>query len=125
MQLLEALPNTFIYLFALEIKTFFLWNCWKQKPYSSSSTPSSFSSSSSSSSRRRPQGNLEFEEDSDEARVKDRGVLNCIAHLLCLEEEATMKALCSRILAAQGDVMEKSHTVEQAKRGRDAFAKVE
>ena len=70
------------------------------------------------------QGNLDFIEESDEARVKDKGVLRSIAMLLSVDESAAEKALCSRVLAAQGDVMEKSHSLEQARRGRDAFAKV-
>ena len=70
------------------------------------------------------QGNLDFVEESEEARVKDRGVLKSVAMLLSVDESAAQTALCSRVLAAQGDVMEKSHNVEQARRGRDAFAKV-
>ena len=72
----------------------------------------------------RVQGNLDFVEEGEEARVKDRGVLQSVAMLLSVDEAAAQKALCSRVLAAQGDVMEKSHNVEQARRGRDAFAKV-
>ena len=34
------------------------------------------------------------------------------------------RALCSRVVAAKGEVVEKGHTVEQAKYGRDALAKV-
>jgi len=34
------------------------------------------------------------------------------------------RALCSRVVAAKGEVLEKGHTVEQAKYGRDALAKV-
>jgi len=70
------------------------------------------------------QGNLDFVEEGEEARVKDHGVLKNVAKLLSVDESAAQTALCSRVLAAQGDVMEKSHNVEQARRGRDAFAKV-
>jgi len=34
------------------------------------------------------------------------------------------RALCSRVVAAKGEVVEKGHTVEQAMYGRDALAKV-
>ena len=34
------------------------------------------------------------------------------------------RALCSRVVAAKGEVVEKGHTVEQAQYGRDALAKV-
>ncbi|KAK2191130.1 hypothetical protein NP493_59g02001 [Ridgeia piscesae] len=68
-------------------------------------------------------GNLDFVEEGEEARVKDHGVLKNVAKLLSVDESAAQTALCSRVLAAQGDVMEKSHNVEQARRGRDAFAK--
>lgn len=33
------------------------------------------------------------------------------------------RALCSRVVAAKGEVVEKGHTVEQAQFGRDALAK--
>ena len=42
--------------------------------------------------------------------------------VLCADE--LEKALCSRVVAAKGEVVEKGHTVEQAKYGRDALAKV-
>ena len=51
-------------------------------------------------------------------------MLRCIAHLLELDEEETRQALCSRVVAARGEVMQKGHNIEQAKMGRDAFAKV-
>ena len=34
------------------------------------------------------------------------------------------RALCSRVVAAKGEVLEKGHTVEQAQYGRNALAKV-
>jgi len=34
------------------------------------------------------------------------------------------RALCSRVVAAKGEVVEKGHTAEQAQYGRDALAKV-
>lgn len=68
-------------------------------------------------------GNIDFIEENDEAQVKEVGLLRCVGQLLELDQEATRKALCSRVVAARGEVMEKGHTLEQAIFGRDAFAK--
>lgn len=38
--------------------------------------------------------------------------------------DSVTKALCHRIIAAKGEVMEKQHSVSEATYGRDAFAKV-
>jgi myosin heavy subunit len=43
---------------------------------------------------------------------------------LSCDESDLDKALCSRVVAARGEVVEKGHTLEQAQFGRDAFAKV-
>ena len=72
------------------------------------------------------QGNLDFvdSDSSEDAQVKDKGVLNCVAHLLQVDEEEARRALCSRVVAAKGEVMAKGHTLGQAREGRDALAKV-
>lgn len=72
------------------------------------------------------QGNVLFEEDSshDHAYVKDPQSLQTIAHLLDVSAEDVEQALCSRVVAAKGEVLQKEHNVHQAINGRDAFAKV-
>ena len=70
------------------------------------------------------QGNLEFVDAADKAQIKDADTLKAVAHLLDVDEKDAERALCSRVVAAKGDVMEKGHTIEQAGYGRDAFAKV-
>ncbi|XP_077979161.1 unconventional myosin-Id-like [Glandiceps talaboti] len=69
-------------------------------------------------------GNLQFEtEDRETSHVVNRELLVTIAKLLVLSPDEIEKALCHRIVAARGEVMEKSHTKEDAEYGRDAFAK--
>lgn len=68
-------------------------------------------------------GSVDFVDENDEARVKNSGVLRHITSLLQVDEGELERALCSRVVAARGDVLEKGHTVEQARFGRDALAK--
>lgn len=69
-------------------------------------------------------GNLDFMTEKDDAQIKDRRLLSTIATLLSVNSSDAEKALCSRVVAARGDVVEKGHTLEQARYGRDAFSKV-
>ncbi|ESO12657.1 hypothetical protein HELRODRAFT_187944 [Helobdella robusta] len=68
-------------------------------------------------------GNLEFLAENDDAKIKDKKILKNIASLLNVDSTEAEKALCSRVVAAKGERVEKGHTVEQAAYGRDAFAK--
>ena len=72
------------------------------------------------------QGNLEFDpsEDGESSTVRDPGVVRNIAALLSLDVESCERALCTRVVAARGELVSKEHTKEQARDGRDAFAKV-
>lgn len=56
--------------------------------------------------------------------MKDPDQLSAMAELLNISQDELGKALCHRVIAARGEVMEKSHTEEEAYNGRDAFAKV-
>lgn len=47
-----------------------------------------------------------------------------IAELLRVSPDEVKKALCHRVIAVRGEVMEKRHTDSEAGFGRDAFAKV-
>ena len=70
------------------------------------------------------QGNMEFVEENDGAKIKDDSSTRAIADLLQVDAVEVEKTLCSRIVAARGDVINKVHTVSEAVIGRDAFAKV-
>ena len=47
-----------------------------------------------------------------------------VSELLEVKQAEVEKALCHRVIAARGEVMEKGHTVSEAVFGRDALAKV-
>jgi len=67
---------------------------------------------------------LEITEGSDVALINNVDLLNIIAELLEVEVEDAQKAFCARVVAARGEVMQKSHTAQEAVHGRDALAKV-
>lgn len=70
------------------------------------------------------QGNIEFSSGGDETQVQNPQEVNSIAELLRVSPEEVKKALCHRVIAVRGEVMEKRHNDSQASFGRDAFAKV-
>lgn len=47
-----------------------------------------------------------------------------VAKLLQVSEEDLKTALTERVIAARGEVMQKTHTLSEAEYGRDALAKV-
>lgn len=67
---------------------------------------------------------MDFVEAGEAVKISDCDLLQQISHLLSCDLQETEKTLCSRVVAARGEVMEKGHTLEQAQYGRDAFAKV-
>lgn len=75
------------------------------------------------------QGALNFEEKSTrnnahEVVITTKSVLRHLASLLSVPEEDLQKALCFRVVAAGGDVVNKGHTEKEAVFAKDAFAKV-
>lgn len=74
------------------------------------------------------QGNIEFESSSnnnEEAVVgQTKKELTAAAALLKVELRSLEVALCSRVLAARGEILNKTHTLSQALYARDAFSKV-
>ncbi|KFM66883.1 Myosin-IA, partial [Stegodyphus mimosarum] len=68
-------------------------------------------------------GNVEFGSENDFTYVKDQNLLTSVAQCLGVSHDHLEKALCQRVIAARGEVMEKVHTVSEAVYGRDAFAK--
>ena len=74
------------------------------------------------------QGNVNFipdEKQNEQARVKNNDTVGVIAKLLASSEDELEKALCYRVVAARGEVVEKGHSVKEAMYARDAFAKVD
>lgn len=73
-------------------------------------------------------GNISFTAEqkttSDEfASIQNPRTVSTIASLLSLSSTELAKTMCQRVIAAGGEVMEKSHTMSQAVYGRDALAK--
>eukprot|EP00794_Sanderia_malayensis_P003495 gene3495-3994_t len=71
-------------------------------------------------------GNIEFIPDEthhEQARVKDKERLATISNLLATTQDELEKALCYRVVAARGEIVEKGHSTKEALYGRDAFAK--
>ncbi|XP_054715568.1 unconventional myosin-Id-like [Uloborus diversus] len=68
-------------------------------------------------------GNIEFQNENDSTSVKNHESLKSVSQCLGVSSENLEKALCQRVIAARGEVMEKVHTVSEAVYGRDAFAK--
>lgn len=67
---------------------------------------------------------MEFTQEDESAQISNADALQTIAHLLDVDAVDAEKALCARVVAARGEVMEKGHTMQEAMHGRDAFAKV-
>lgn len=68
-------------------------------------------------------GNAEFKSDGDKTRLAQSTTLSTVASLLCVDPNELNRALCHRVIAANGELMEKGHTTSEATYGRDAFAK--
>jgi len=68
-------------------------------------------------------GNAEFKAEGDKTRLANPSTLSMLASLLSVDQDELSSALCHRVIAAKGELMEKSHTVSEAVCGRDAFAK--
>ena len=70
------------------------------------------------------QGNIHFTGDGEYSEISNESELEWVAKVLNTSKESIKKALCYRVVAARGEVMEKSHNVKEAFHGRDALAKV-
>uniref|UniRef100_A0A2P2HYR1 Myosin-IA-like n=1 Tax=Hirondellea gigas TaxID=1518452 RepID=A0A2P2HYR1_9CRUS len=68
-------------------------------------------------------GNLEFVQDGDALKIKNKELTRIIADLLTVKEEEVVRALVGRVIAARGEVMDKSHTKIEAEQAKNAFAK--
>lgn len=68
-------------------------------------------------------GNISFEMKEDQVCVSSREELSQIARLLSMDVNNLETSLCSRVVAAGGDVVRKEFTLSDAIYTRDAFAK--
>ncbi|XP_046390857.1 unconventional myosin ID [Ischnura elegans] len=68
-------------------------------------------------------GSVEFLADGDNTRIADPATVKNVSSLLSVTEGELIQALCHRVIAARGEVMQKGHTVSEAEYGRDALAK--
>lgn len=68
-------------------------------------------------------GNAEFKSEGDKTRLANANTLASVASLLGVDQNELNGALCHRVIAANGEIMEKGHTTSEAIYGRDAFAK--
>lgn len=62
--------------------------------------------------------------DDDKLLIENNSALNDTANLFSISSKDLSTALSQRIIAAGGEVMQKSHTLTEAEYGRDALAKV-
>ncbi|XP_043255294.1 unconventional myosin ID [Colletes gigas] len=68
-------------------------------------------------------GNITFKLDEDKLFIQNKGALNDTANLFSISPQELSTALTQRVIAAGGEVMQKTHTSIEAEYGRDALAK--
>lgn len=68
-------------------------------------------------------GNIKFKTQEDQVQIATRKPLTTAAQLLHVTEEEMQRSLMERVIAARGEIMTKTHDIEQAEFGRDALAK--
>ena len=69
-------------------------------------------------------GNITFNQEDDQAFVSDNEGLMALSKLLNVSSKDCSKALCYRVVAARGEVIEKGHNKNDAVYGKNSFAKV-
>jgi myosin-1 len=70
------------------------------------------------------QGNVTFQSQEEATQPSDSSVINRAAAMLNVTSGELSKALSVRVIAAHGEIMQKTHTLPEAEYGRDALAKV-
>ncbi|CAK9813224.1 Unconventional myosin ID [Anthophora quadrimaculata] len=68
-------------------------------------------------------GNITFKVNEDKLLIQNKGALNDAANLFSIIPQELSTALTQRVIAAGGEVMQKTHTSTEAEYGRDALAK--
>lgn len=64
-------------------------------------------------------GNINFKTQDDQIQIANRKTLSTAAQLLHVTEEEMQRSLTERVIAARGEIMTKTHDIEQAEFGRD------
>lgn len=70
------------------------------------------------------QSNVSFTTEDDEVKFVEMDSVNKTADLLQVDKEELKRTLCERVIAARGEIMQKTHTLAEAEYGKDALAKV-
>ncbi|KAG7204040.1 hypothetical protein KM043_001899 [Ampulex compressa] len=68
-------------------------------------------------------GNITFKHEEDKLSIGNNGAINDTASLCSISPGELSTALLQRVIAAGGEVMQKTHTLIEAEYGRDALAK--
>lgn len=68
-------------------------------------------------------GNITFSLNEEQLSIENSGALNDAAQHLAIRPEDLSTALSQRVIAAGGEVMQKTHSLIEAEYGRDALAK--
>ncbi|XP_029660963.1 unconventional myosin ID [Formica exsecta] len=68
-------------------------------------------------------GNVTFRLDDEKLIIENNSALNDTANLFSINSKDLSTALSQRVIAAGGEVMQKTHTLIEAEYGRDALAK--
>ncbi|XP_076657255.1 unconventional myosin ID [Halictus rubicundus] len=68
-------------------------------------------------------GNITFKLEEEKLHIQNKAALNDTAKLLSISPQELSTALTQRVIAAGGEVVQKTHTSKQAEFGRDALAK--
>ncbi|CAK9808983.1 Unconventional myosin ID [Anthophora plagiata] len=68
-------------------------------------------------------GNITFKVNEDKLLIQNKAALNDAANLFSIIPQELSTALTQRVIAAGGEVMQKTHTSTEAEYGRDALAK--
>ncbi|KOC66671.1 Myosin-IA [Habropoda laboriosa] len=68
-------------------------------------------------------GNITFKFNEDKLLIQNKAALNDTANLFSIIPQELSTALTQRVIAAGGEVMQKTHTSTEAEYGRDALAK--
>lgn len=68
-------------------------------------------------------GNIQFKTQDEQVQITTRKQLTTAAQLLRVTEEEMQRSLTERVIAARGEIMAKTHDIQQAEFGRDALAK--
>ncbi|XP_066998175.2 unconventional myosin ID [Anabrus simplex] len=68
-------------------------------------------------------GNVKFKTQDESAKPADPSIIAKVASLLTVTPNDLSQALSERVIAARGEVMQKTHTLAEAEYGRDALAK--